>query len=209
MEKSKKIYLIIIIICIIVIILMGIIIGILLKNKNKDKEFGTNRENELAVYTNNLYRSMENMDKDFEKYKDIGIDKGMEDDAIVIPNNNDYILKDVLSVEINHKGEAYINIAPNNNLYDSYGSKHKLKSDVINAGIYTVGNGDYSYIYLVNKDGTVSYVDSVKIYEENIIEVVKLENLSNIISLVQISQLDAAKVMAIDIYGNMHDLNEQ
>ncbi len=207
MEKSKKIYVVIISICVIVIILMGIYIGILLKDKSNEPQ--VNRVNEMEVYTNNLYKSMKNMDKNFEEYKELGIDEGMEDDCIVIPNHNDYILKDILSVEINHLGEAYINIAPDNDLYDSYGSKHKLKSDVINAGIYTVGNGDYSYIYLVNKDGTVSYVDSVKIYEENVIEVAKLENLSNIISLMQISQLDAAKVMAIDIYGNMIDLNQQ
>ena len=210
MEKNNKKYLIIIIILILVILTMGIYIVI-----NNAKTITTNanvqQENTPAGFSefvNNITNSMKKMNIDFTNYKDSGLDEGMEDEYIIIENNNDYILKDIINVEINYKGEAFVNISPDTKLYDNYGNKHKLKSEVINAGIYKMGNSDYSYIYLVNKDGTISYVDSTTIYEENLIDVIQIEGLSNIISLIQVNQLENSKVRAVDIYGNIHNLNK-
>lgn len=210
MEKSSKKYLIIIIALVLIILTLGIYI---IMNNTKAIPTNANVENNnistgISEYTNNITNSMKKMDKDFTPFKDTGLEEGMEDDYIVIENHNDYILKDILNVQINYKGEAFVNISPNTKLYKNYGDKHKLKSDVINAGIYNVGNSDYSYIYLVNKDGTVSYVDSSKIYEENLIEVVQIEGLKDIVSLVSVTQLENSRVIAIDVYGNMHELNK-
>ena len=210
MEKSSKKYLIIIIALVLVILAMGIYIIISYINDN-NVQIATEDDilpNMFIQYTNNITSSMQKMNKDFTTFKDTGLEEGMEDEYIIIENYNDYILKDILDVQINYKGEAFVSISPKSKLYENYGDKHKLKSDVINAGIYNVGNSDYSYIYLVNKDGTVSYVDSSKIYEENLIEVVQIEGLKDIVSLISVTQLVNSRVIAIDVYGNMHELSK-
>lgn len=111
---------------------------------------------------------------------------------------------------VDNKGDAYVGIDRDSNLYSKYGQEYKVATNVSDISICDVGNGGLADIVLIHKDGTVSTISGWQTsYEKNIV----VKNVANVSSIVKVvsagispdGQGGAMGYYLVDINGNIYE----
>lgn len=113
-------------------------------------------------------------------------------------------------VYIDNKGDAYVGIDRDSDLYSKYGQEYKVAANVSDINICDVGNGGFADIVLIHEDGTVSTISGWQTYDEKSIVVKKVANMSNIVKVVSAAissdgEGGAMGYYLVDINGNIYE----
>lgn len=178
-------------------------------------------KNTLSTEVSSLKSSVQEFysaDKRYEQYINTYSQKikyvleGQSKILINLTGDRQYELPGISAVYLNANNEAYVNIEKNSNLFATYGAEYNIGKEVANIFVCNVGNGGYSYIILLNLDGTVTVVNGVKT-EEGKLEVEKIEELKNIVNVLDCEISPDGKTAArqpafVDIDGNIYYMAE-
>ena len=220
MEKSKSV------LCVLILILLACIIGLLcwifmINSNNNSTKFEDNQnKNNVENTTGNETESnssQSNCDCDnsntFEKFSvKMKENLASQENVSIIFNNIDgadptKIKLGISRLKVDNKGNVILSLT-DETLISKYGQEYKILSDVLTAGIYSVGNGGFRKIVFIKEDGTLSAIDGYDIYENHRIDIIdNYGDVKNIVSVVQNTADYWRDIMAIDINGNVYILN--
>lgn len=199
----------------IVILILFIIIGILSFNfrrlDDQLEKASTKDPNEYGVGLSQGLAGINDYDYFSENYKTaMAAVASEEKTAEIIKYAPDAASLGIASVSVDNLGDAYLSIPQSSPLYSKYGKLTKIASNVLDAEICHVGNGDWYEVYFIGLDGVVSkLVDSSNrsngITLAGDLSLEKVPGLNSVVKIVTITNESAEEVAFIDINGNMFD----
>lgn len=220
MEKSKSV------LCVLILILLACIIGLLCyilignsdnsSTKPEDNQAGNNVENMTGdenvansgcpncdCTNSNLFEAFgAKMKEDRASQENVSIVLSNIDEA-----NSVLVKLGISKLKVDNKGNVILSLT-DETLISKYGQEYKILSNVLTAGIYSVGNGGFRKIVFIREDGTLSAIDGLDVYENHRIDIIdNYGDVKNIVSVVQNNTGYGWNIMAIDINGNVYILN--
>lgn len=213
-KENKGITRFLIFIIVLLLLIIGIGVGWYLSkngesiNKNEEPEINSATKIEVIektreMTTNEIYsiysKNMQN------KIKSLGKDLPKE-----LEGNNWINIKDIYDIEdfpvegtyVNEKLEAYISLK-------GTGNKIKILDNAINCGVCSVGNGGTTFvIWAVDINGYLytKIYDTQDTANKMNFNLIKNQDLKNVLEVIQCSGPSARYPLAIDISGNAYDL---
>ena len=186
-------------------------------NENKQENNTTNTEKKDLNTTNDTTMSSNERYKIFAnglKSKLKKLQKSTQDpdgntvdvDLIMYNFNN-------IAINITPTGDAYLCLSSSSAMAKKYGTKYKVKSNIINAGVSEYGQDGAKIFWFIDENGNVFYYDMGNISEDessytvnlNLKSLPKLKNITQIISK---SYPDGVCSAGIDIDGNIIEIDE-
>ena len=118
-----------------------------------------------------------------------------------------------IAINITPTGDAYLCLSSSSAMAKKYGTKYKVKSNIINAGVSEYGQDGAKIFWFIDENGNVFYYDMGYISEDessytvnlNLKSLPKLKNITQIISK---AYPDGACSARIDIDGNIIEIDE-
>ena len=214
-NKSKKVSLgtvVLIILLILSIVIVGIALykmnesNIKISELNKEISSIKNQNNVENKITNQI--SYSDFSANFEKeLKELNSnDTEIIEREVFINTEDEGYRFGYLGAYIDKNNDAYIKLKKDSSLYNTYGEKYKVDSDILNLYNANYGNGGFSDIIFIRKDGTaykVSTVNGEKITYE------KIPNVKDAVTIIPYSETDknsgtgAYSYLIIDVNGNV------
>ena len=194
MEETNKIKYLLLIAIIIVVGLIAIKQIKIVDNYNKNANVS---ENNYETYIKNIKTSISSLNND---------ENQTAERRISIKETDKGSVYGILGAIIDENDDAYILLKENSELYQKYGEKYKVDSNV--SSLYNVnnGNGGFSDIVFIKNDGTVSRVStSIKNNEINCEVLSDVKNAVTVIPYLlkdKSSGVGEYRYVIIDINGN-------
>lgn len=176
------------------------------------KQMGDNTKKEQVVVKSDEYSFEEEKPKSSNGFDSFM--KNYEDSFGKIINDNRNVTINLVSRQDEIPGISEIYIDANNDLYATieqemneelykkYSSKYKIESDVANIFVLTSGNGGYSDIVILKKDGTAKAISGATI-ETGVIKAKNITNVKNAIGVMPYSNIGGYSYAFIDVDGNL------
>lgn len=155
----------------------------------------------------NIY--LGNLKNNLLKMKDVGESPDGENkvDKFLFISEENFTLENnkIGNLSIEYNGDAYLNFTDAGTLSKKYGEKYKINTNVVNAGFQVHGQDVTTMLWFINDEGEFSYIDILQ-HGTTTLDLKKVENLKNIVSVSAMYNGEAFIPVAIDIEGNIFEV---
>ena len=198
--KGKKISVSVVLLIIALIVM--VVMGVFMFKEFNDKKVAIDER--YKNYINGLKNSLKTVNEYGETFY------GEKYDACLFYSGSILEFDGIENVYLKSNGDLYVQLSKDSYLGKKYGTKYKMTSNVVRAGVTEDGQ-DGNGIYVIKDDGKFYYckfsgwgADS----SENSLELKEITELKNIVNIESLHNGETMIPFAFDIDGNIFDISK-